>query len=210
MRPEPCSPPTDSPRGLFAQFDKPSGRLGAFVGHLMAWKSGPRSRFVLSMLELAAHHRVLEIGFGPGVDLARVAGRVPEGSVAGIDHSAIMLAQAGTRLRRQGHLERVDLRLGSADLLPFADDAFDRVFSINSVQFWPDLDAVAHEISRVLKPGGLAAIAMQPMSRGAVADDARRFAQRIQQALARAGLRKLRVSERELRPVLCCCVVGEG
>ena len=33
---------------------------------------------------------------------------------------------------------RVRLSLGSVDALPFADDAFDKVFSINCIYFWRD------------------------------------------------------------------------
>ncbi len=208
MRPESCTPPTEPPQGFFAQFGKPTGALGAVVGHLMAWKNGPRSRFVLSLLDLAPHHRVLEIGFGPGVDLARVAALVPEGSIAGVDHSDIMLRQARRRLARTGHLARADLRCAGVAPLPFGDTVFDRLFSINSVQFWGDLDVATREISRVLAPAGRVAIAFQPMSRGATDDDARRKAAVVADSLGRAGLREISISERALRPVLCCCVLA--
>ena len=208
MRPESCSPPAERPRGFFAQFGKPTGTLGAVVGQLMALKNGPRSRFVLSLLDLAPHHRALEIGFGPGVDLARVAALVPEGSVAGVDHSDVMLRQARRRLKRTGHLARADLRLAGVAPLPFADAVFERLFSINCVQSWDNLDAATREISRVLAPTGRVAIAFQPMSRGATDDSARRKAAEIAESLGRAGLREISISERALRPVLCCCVLA--
>jgi hypothetical protein len=33
---------------------------------------------------------------------------------------------------------RVDLRRGSAESLPFAEDTFDKALAINSMQVWPD------------------------------------------------------------------------
>ncbi|MEZ4653284.1 MAG: hypothetical protein R3E12_06705 [Candidatus Eisenbacteria bacterium] len=41
------------------------------MGHLMAVKNRGRSRMVLEQLDLEPGDRVLEIGFGPGVDLGR-------------------------------------------------------------------------------------------------------------------------------------------
>jgi SAM-dependent methyltransferase len=55
--------------------------------------------------------------------------------------------------------------------LPFADGSFDRVLTINTVYFWPDLPTALTEVGRVLAAGGLLAIgirdpsAMQRVSR---------------------------------------------
>jgi ubiquinone/menaquinone biosynthesis C-methylase UbiE len=54
---------------------------------------------------------------------------------------------------------RVDLRYGSAERLPFADETFDKALAINSMQAWPDARAGLREIQRVLKRGGNVALA---------------------------------------------------
>jgi ubiquinone/menaquinone biosynthesis C-methylase UbiE len=39
--------------------------------------------------------------------------------------------------------------------MSFSDESFSRVYAINTVYFWNDLDHTMAEIRRVLKPGGV-------------------------------------------------------
>lgn len=48
----------------------------------------------------------------------------------------------------------VNLQRGSVERLPFDDDLFDKVLSINSMPFWPDDKEGLGEINRTLKSGG--------------------------------------------------------
>ena len=63
--------------GWMSQFGHPRGWRGWVVGQLMAIKNRERSLWVLSLLELGLTDRVLEIGFGSGADIRRVAARIP-------------------------------------------------------------------------------------------------------------------------------------
>jgi ubiquinone/menaquinone biosynthesis C-methylase UbiE len=62
----------------------------------MAIKNDKRSTWVLSLPDLQRNAHVLEIGFGSGMDICRVARCVPVGLVAGIDHSEVMLRKGHT------------------------------------------------------------------------------------------------------------------
>jgi ubiquinone/menaquinone biosynthesis C-methylase UbiE len=103
---------------------------------------------------------VLEIGFGPGTDIAR-ANRAAA-FVAGVDHSEAMLRLASQRNREAIREGRVELKLGAAAQLPYLGARFDCVFAINNAQFWKDLPKPLGEIARVLKPGGRVLLAVQP------------------------------------------------
>jgi len=141
-----------SATGWRSQFVHPQGWRGWVVGQLMALKNRERSLWVLSLLDVRPNDRVLEIGFGSGVDIRRIAQRVPVGFVAGIDHSEMMLRQATQRNRDGIRAGRVELQQGDAAHLPYAAGSFDIIFAINFAQFWnPLLEAIA-EIHRVLKP----------------------------------------------------------
>jgi len=94
-----------------AQFEHPTGWLGSVVGMLMSIKNRERSEWVLSQLAVAPGDRVLEIGFGPGMDIARTA--AGGASVVGIDHSEVMLRQAFRRNADAIRAGRVDLRRGA-------------------------------------------------------------------------------------------------
>ena len=84
---------------LVAQFGRPRGLLGRLIGRLMAAKNRERGAWVVDQLELIPSSRVLEIGSGPGTELARVCAIATHGFVAGVDHSSEMVAQAKHRPR---------------------------------------------------------------------------------------------------------------
>jgi SAM-dependent methyltransferase len=170
------------------QFGHPRGLVGSLVGHLMALKNTARSRWVLELLAPQPGERVIEIGFGSGTDVQRVLQRVgPSGSVAGVDVSAAMLRQASGRNRGPITRGRVALSRGDASALPFEDASFDAAFSINSAQFWPDLARGFRETWRVVREGGRVLVAVQPMQRGASADDSKRWGDALVKAAREAG-----------------------
>ncbi len=97
--------------------------------------------------------RVLDMGCGPGRSFKTLAADVaPDGRVVGLDFSAGMTRRAGERTRTLT-VETGAVR-GDAALLPFPDGSFDRAYSTLAVSAMADPDAVAHEVWRVLRPGG--------------------------------------------------------
>jgi ubiquinone/menaquinone biosynthesis C-methylase UbiE len=100
--------------------------------------------------------RVLEIGCGTGVDACFLAERGVK--VVACDSSRAMVRVAARRVRETGS-NAVELReLAAEDLLALQREApFDGVFSnfaaLNCVD---DLNAVAEDLGRLLKPGGTA------------------------------------------------------
>lgn len=96
--------------GWRAQFARPTGWRGWLVGQVMAIKNKQRSLWTLSLLHLLPEDRVLEIGFGSGADIARVAAQVSSGFDAGVDHSDAMLRLASKRNENGIHTGRVELR----------------------------------------------------------------------------------------------------
>jgi ubiquinone/menaquinone biosynthesis C-methylase UbiE len=150
------------------QFAKPTGTFGWLVGHLMAWKNRERSEYVFSLMELQPKDRVLEIGFGSGSDIRRASREVA--FVAGVDHSDVMVRQASKKNAEMIGEGRVELQLGSAERLPYPDAHFDKVYAINVGQFWKDPVATLTEIARVVKPGGVTVVAIQPRQKGATED----------------------------------------
>ncbi|WP_042380721.1 class I SAM-dependent methyltransferase [Streptacidiphilus melanogenes] len=147
---------------LDQQFALPRGLGGALVGALMARRHGPQIRACVADLAPAAGEHVLEIGFGPGLGLAVLAGAAADLLVAGVDPSEPMLTSARRRTRRLGSgvRERIELCQATADDLPWPDGTFDGVCATNSVQLWQPLDASLAEVRRVLRPGGRLAVSV--------------------------------------------------
>ena len=88
-----------------------------------------REQTLRSLLELDFDdRRVLEVGSGPGGNLLELSSYVTD-RLAGVDISAEMIAVARERLP-----EHVELHKTDGTTLPFADRAFDLVFSVTVVQ----------------------------------------------------------------------------
>jgi len=191
---------------IVSQFAKPTGVAGWMVGHLLAMKNKDRSVWVFSVLDLKRTDRVLEIGFGPGADIARASAAAA--FVAGVDHSDVMVRQATGRNASAIRQGRVHLQLGAAGKLAYPDAHFDKVFSINSAQFWKDMPNTLAEISRVLKPGGWLALAVQPRSKNATDETTRQVGVGLSKALAAARFEEVHCEFQQMRPVATVCVVG--
>jgi arsenite methyltransferase len=102
---------------------------------------------------------VLDLGSGGGLDSILAARAVaPNGSVKGLDLSAAMVARAQALAATLG-LKNAGFIEGSAEAMPFSDGAFDAALVNGFFNLCPDKAAVAAELSRVLKPGGRAAVA---------------------------------------------------
>jgi SAM-dependent methyltransferase/peptidoglycan/xylan/chitin deacetylase (PgdA/CDA1 family) len=195
---------------LRAQFGKPSGFLGEIAGRIMArTKSNTeRTRWTLSLLDLRPEDRVLEIGFGPGLAIEIASGMAPNGLVAGVDHSEVMVRHATKRNARAVRDGKVDLRLGSAGQLPAFEQPFDKIFSINSIHFWEDPIGSLRRMRQMLRPGGVLAITMQPRSRNATSDASRVIGEELVAKLERAGFSQCRLELRRIDPTVVACALG--
>jgi ubiquinone/menaquinone biosynthesis C-methylase UbiE len=106
-------------------------------------------------LPLKPGMRVLDVACGTGnvaIPLAR-KGAV----VTGVDIAPNLLAQARERAAAEGLAAGFDE--GDAEALPYDDASFDAVVSMFGAMFAPRPELVAREFGRVLKPGGLLAMA---------------------------------------------------
>lgn len=98
--------------------------------------------------------RVLDVGCGQGIDVARYA--LAGASVTGIDLTPRHVELARSHAAALG-LD-VEIVQGDAEMLPFPDAAFDRVSSNGVLHHTPDMPAALREIRRVLRPGGRATV----------------------------------------------------
>ncbi|WP_248924878.1 class I SAM-dependent methyltransferase [Paenibacillus hamazuiensis] len=140
---------------------QPSGFIGKMVGRMMNRGNDAMYRYTLGLLDVQPGESILEIGFGNGKYIAELAPHVKDGLVAGIDYSETMVQEAIKSNRTFIEEGTVDIQLASVEQIPYAKLAFDKVFTVNTIYFWPDVRAGIVEIWRVLKPGGKLFVAIR-------------------------------------------------
>lgn len=212
MRPTSLSlegcPAACKPSGISQQFSKPTGWLGWWIGQLMAVKNRKLSQWVIELIQVQSDNRILEVGFGPGIGIRRANAIASHGFIAGIDHSEVMVRQARKRNAVAIQAKQVDLRCASTALVPYPDTTFDKIFSINVVQFWTNPLEVLAELWRVLKPGGLIALAIQPRIPNATESTSQATGKFLVNLLTAAGFEQVRLQTEAMRPVSIVCVLG--
>ena len=91
---------------------------------------------------------------GTGVLTMPLYRSLPEAEVTCLDYSADMMKNAERRAGAMG-VQNVTFVQGDVGKLPFADESFDLVLSLNGFHAFPDKEAAYRETCRVLKPGGI-------------------------------------------------------
>ena len=175
------------------QFAKPSGLFGRlFMGRYLDRANQQGNQLVLETLNIAKDSTVLEIGFGGGDLLIKIAQQLQNGRLFGVEISDAMFKHCQQRIRNEFN-DKVSLHMGSVEDLPFEDEIFDRICSVNTLYFWPDLDAGIKQICRALKSDGRCVLGFGcPKSLAANGYEQRGFSlytpEQIEQAFTRNGL----------------------
>jgi len=105
-----------APRFIARQLSCPTGLLGRFIGVLMNRHNVKMNGFALKLLDLDPADRVLEIGFGGGLNLPFLVRHAA--FVAGVDRSVTVVRSAKTRFAEAIAGGRALFREGSVETVP--------------------------------------------------------------------------------------------
>ena len=133
---------------------RPEGEAGRAMLVRMNESHAQLVEWGLAQIDLRAGDTVLDIGCGGGNTLARMAQRVTEGHLVGIDYAETSVE--ASRAFNAGLIEagRMEILHGSVEHLPFADGQFDAVVTVESFYFWPSPEESLKEAARVIRRGG--------------------------------------------------------
>ena len=104
-------------------------------------------------LALPAGSLVLDAGCGEGHTAQHLHERFGL-RVDGVDLVDFNIARGIRRVTKQGLTSNVHLQVGGYTALPFPDDTFDGVYTLETLVHAPDYTQALEEFRRVLKPGG--------------------------------------------------------
>jgi len=96
---------------------------------------------------------ILDVATGTG-DFAIETLKLNPDKVIGVDISEGMLDVGRKKMRERGFADKIDMRLGDSENLPFEENKFDAVIVAFGVRNFENLEKGLVEMKRVLKPGG--------------------------------------------------------
>ena len=150
-------------RELFA----PLGPTYDRYARLLSFGQDPRWRsFLVSRVPPDAR-RVLDVASGTAAVAIELALAAPSRNVVGVDQSPEMLAAGRGRVEQRGLSDRIKLREGRAETLPFGDAEFDALTFTYLLRYVDDVPATLRELVRVVRPGGTIAMLEFGLPRGA-------------------------------------------
>jgi SAM-dependent methyltransferase len=129
-------------------FDVPADAYDRYMGRY----SAQLAPAFVDFAGVGAGQTVLDVGCGPGALTAQLVRQFGPDAVAAVDPSEPFIAAA--RERHPG----VDVRLSSAEDLPYPDDAFDATLAQLVVHFMADPVAGLAEMARVTRAKGVVAV----------------------------------------------------
>jgi SAM-dependent methyltransferase len=113
-------------------------------------------RLVLAAVGVEESSRLLEVGCGRGLGCVMALVEFGPAEVHGVDIHPEQVRRA--QKTKVDSSDRLGFWLGSASSLPFPDNSFDCLYSVEAAQHFPSLQDFVTEASRVLVPGGRIAV----------------------------------------------------
>jgi len=108
---------------------------------------------LLTWAEVQAAENILDVGCGIGGSSLYLAEKF-NAQATGITLSPVQAARATERALEANLSLRTEFQVANAQEMPFADNSFDLVWSLESGEHMPDKKKFLQECYRVLKPGG--------------------------------------------------------
>jgi arsenite methyltransferase len=111
----------------------------------------PVGEQAIELMELPPDARVLDLGCGSGWASRLMAERAQRGRVVGIDISDEMV-QLATNTSKE--FSNVEFKVASAEAMPFRENEFTHVFSMESLYYYSNMLGALKEVHRVLDDHG--------------------------------------------------------
>lgn len=180
------------------QLGNPTGIWGIVAGFIWNRRNAALNDTVLDLLALQSADRVLDIGFGGGYLLNRMLKTVTGGLVAGVDISPAMVAASEKRYQKAIRAGKLNLKCAAAEALPYPNQHFTKVCSVNSIFYWPDMAQGMREILRVLMTDGKVVICFTcktSMEKQSFATNVRLYeAGEVEQIISQCGFKDVKTA----------------
>ncbi len=143
---------------LAKQLSCPANTEGIEVANNMHENNIGMTRKTIDGLNISKGDLILELGHGNCKHLPEILSRAEHTSYYGLEISELMQKQASVANNAAIEANRASFHLYNGNNIPFSDNTFSKILTVNTIYFWESPEDFIKEIYRVLKPGGTFAI----------------------------------------------------
>jgi ubiquinone/menaquinone biosynthesis C-methylase UbiE len=119
------------------------------------------NNFVNDQMSVQTDDHILEIGSGTGKLINKMALKIDNGFIEGIDFSSEMVSIARKRNKENIAQGKVKIVEGNFDEISYENDSFTKACSVNTLYFWPSPASTTKKLAEILKPGGKLVLAFE-------------------------------------------------
>lgn len=140
---------------LAMQLRQPHADKGLRVADMMNKNNVGMIRHSIDLLQLEDHLQVLELGPGNAGHLEYLLYKRRSLRYHALDISELMVKEAERLNRKRVEAGEASFSIYDGMNIPFEDDSFDRIFTVNTIYFWEKPAYLLNEMYRVLKKEGV-------------------------------------------------------
>lgn len=144
---------------LESQLSHPNGKFGLEVAENMHSTNIGMITSAVNALEISNSNKILEIGHGSCQHLPLILEQAESLEFYGLEISKTMKVEAERKNKAYLNRQTIQFKLYDGETIPFPDDFFDRIMTVNTLYFWKKPFRFLEEVYRVIQPNGLLVIA---------------------------------------------------
>lgn len=141
-------------QAIASQLKHPSGDKGIEMGNMMNETNINMTKHSIQNLNISAVNKILELGHGNAGHVEFLFEQAENLKYYGLEMSELMFQEARQINRNFVSQKQAFFSLYDGNKIPFEDESFDKIFTVNTVYFWQEPEKLLLEIYRVLKPNG--------------------------------------------------------
>jgi len=145
-------------QAIASQLKHPTGEKGIEMGNMMNETNINMTRHSIQNLQIEAGNKILELGHGNAGHVEFIFDQDENIKYYGLEMSELMFQEARQINRNYVSQKQAFFSIYEGNTIPFEDDSFNKVFTVNTIYFWQEPEKLLSEIYRVLQPKGILCI----------------------------------------------------
>lgn len=145
-------------QAIASQLKHPTGEKGVEMANMMNETNINMTRNSIENLHIEPGNTILELGHGNAGHLEFIFDQAENIKYYGLEMSELMFQEARQINRNFVSQKQAFFSIYDGTEIPFEDNLFNKVFTVNTIYFWQEPEKLLSEIYRVLQPKGILCI----------------------------------------------------